>query len=298
MRTVLVRFSSLGDVVLCGAVTASLGEVCFVTSARYAGLVARFEGVQEVVALQPGEGVGALRARVPWGGPVVDLHGSLRSRALCLGRGAARLDRQDMARRTRVAFKRPAQIPPLVDRYATAAGVAVAARPWIRLERRDPQALGLVVGAAHAAKRWPEARWIALASGWDGPKVVFGGPDEAEVVQRVAAAIGAEPVAEQGFARTLDALARCRVVVGGDTGLLHLAAACGVPVVGLFGPTTSADGFWCHPGEAVEVPLPCRPCSRHGARPCPIGDHLCMEGLTVERVRSALSGYAAAGTGP
>ena len=45
------------------------------------------------------------------------------------------------------------------------------------------------------------------------------------------------------------------------------------PVVGLFGPTTSADGFFSYGGRAVELDLACRPCSRFGGPVCPVGDH-------------------------
>ena len=70
--------------------------------------------------------------------------------------------------------------------------------------------------------------------------------------------------------------------------LMQKALSAGIPVVGIFGPTTSADGFWCHAGEAVELPLPCRPCSRHGGPSCPFGDHRCMVDLDADRVWDAV----------
>ena len=78
------------------------------------------------------------------------------------------------------------------------------------------------------------------------------------------------------------------VLVAGDTGLLHLGAALGLPVVGIFGPTTSADGFWCHAGQVVEAPLSCRPCSRFGGAVCPVGDHACMRDLSIDHVIAAI----------
>ena len=95
---------------------------------------------------------------------------------------------------------------------------------------------------------------------------------------------------EQGFTKTFEAMNGAFAMVAGDTGLLHLAAAVGLPVVGLFGPTTSADGFWCHEGVALELPLTCRPCSRFGGARCPMGEHLCMRGIEVERVIQVLGG--------
>jgi ADP-heptose:LPS heptosyltransferase len=292
LATLVVRFSSLGDIVLTAGVTGGLGEVVYLTLERYSGLVGRFAGVVEVVGLRPGESVGSVLQRLPPVHACVDLQGSPRSRWLCarLGVPTRRVPRASLTRRSRVAFKWPCSIPLLVDRFAQAAQVPLAARPWISLER-EGMALGLVPGAAHATKRWPPARFGELARGWDGEVVLLGGPEDTALLRDVAAAAEREvwTVAESGFERTWEAMARCAVVVGGDTGLVHLAGVCGIPVVGLFGPTTPHDGFWCHPGEVVEdKDLFCRPCSRHGGPRCPLGDHACMEGLLVESVGEAM----------
>ena len=275
----LVRLSSLGDVVLASAVTAPLGRVGFITQPRYHSLVERFRGVQRV--LGPQDKAAFER--------VVDLQSSPRSRVICAGLSApvSRVKMHRLERWTRVAFKVPQRIPLVVERYAEAAGVQLAQRPWIELER-DPQRVALVPGAAHATKRWPAEHWIELARGLDRPWVL-GGPDEAQLVERVAAEGGGEPLVERGFERTLLALSSTRVLIAGDTGLLHLAAACGVPVVGLFGPTHSADGFWCHPGSAVELDLPCRPCSKHGGPTCPHGDLACLSSLKPSQVLQAVA---------
>ena len=129
---------------------------------------------------------------------------------------------------------------------------------------------------------------------WGGPVVILAGPGpEATLARRIADEIGpaAEVIAERGFARVLAVLGRGRAALGCDTGLTHLCDAAGIPTVGVFGPTTSADGFWVHPGPAAEVAdLPCRPCSRYGSARCPIGDHLCMHALSAAQVWALLQG--------
>ena len=99
---------------------------------------------------------------------------------------------------------------------------------------------------------------------------------------------GARVLAEAGFHRTINVLGTARAAVAGDTGLMHMAGALGVPLVGLFGPTTARDGFWCYPGEAVSLELDCAPCSRHGGPRCPETHHACMVELPVERAWQAL----------
>ena len=271
IERIVVRFSSMGDVVLTGAVCTAFGAgTGFLTLPRYADLAARLIGVEQVFV--PGDALPDV--------PLVDLQNSVRSRWLLRGRSVVRVERQDLRRRLRVAFK-TAPGDRVVERYARAAGVGAAPAPWLPTVARGDVLL-LAPGAAHATKRWPH--WEALARAWPGPVRALGGPGDEAIVERIGG------VCEAGFAKTLDAMNGAFAMVAGDTGLLHLAAAVGLPVVGLFGPTTSTDGFWCHGGVALELPLACRPCSRFGGARCPMGDHLCLQGIEVERVVRAVAG--------
>ena len=285
--TLVIRFSSLGDVVLAGAVTGGLAPVHLLTRAPYADLAAKLPGVERVLVWEE-------RPDLSGYSRVIDLHRSPRSRLLCapLRASVSGVERWDLRRRVRVAFKVGAPPPRVIERYAKAAGVNIAPLPWISLPERPKTALALAPLAAHATKTWPADAYVSLAQRWGGPVFLLGGPEDLRPLRAIAEAIGprAEPIAERGVRRTLEALAQSRALVGGDTGLLHLAGACGLPVVGLFGPTTSRDGFWCweERGEALELPLSCRPCSLHGGPVCPIGDHLCLRQLEVETVWAAL----------
>ena len=89
-------------------------------------------------------------------------------------------------------------------------------------------------------------------------------------------------------------ISRCSAFVSNDSGAMHLAAALGVPVVAIFGPTdervTSPVGGRDTSGHLVTPdvlihPVFCRPCM---LRDCPI-DHRCMKGVTVDAVISAVS---------
>lgn len=97
-------------------------------------------------------------------------------------------------------------------------------------------------GAAFGAKSWPAERFAALARRLVplGPVVVTGGPTERALAERVAAAAGLPDdrvLAERTSITDLAALvAGATLVVSGDTGVAHLAAAFGRPSVVLFGP--------------------------------------------------------------
>jgi ADP-heptose:LPS heptosyltransferase len=273
--TTVIRLSSLGDVILCGAVTAALGDVAFVTEPRFQGIASRLRGVTRVHA----------PTDLPPAGRVIDLHNQLRTRRF---RADARVTREDLRRRLRPMFK-TAPATPLVDRYARAAGVKPIPPPWLPVARRG-DALVIAPGAAHATKRWPY--FAELASLWPGPVRTIGSAAEELLLSRVAeAARDGAAIPGDGFDATLAALDGAATLVAGDTGLLHLGAAAGLPVVGIFGPTTSSDGFFSYAPSvgavAVEVDLQCRPCSRFGSSDCPVGDHACLRDLDVTRVLDA-----------
>lgn len=283
IRTTLVRTRSLGDVVLAAAFTRAAGPTCFVTHRRYHDLVARFPGVVDVRAPD---------APLPQAERTVDLQHNLRTLRM---RADARAARQDLRRSLRAWHLGP-PAEAVLTRWARAVGVPPDPLPWLAPARRG-DALVLVPGASVATKRWPHA--AALAAAWDGPVRVLGGPGEEALVAAVAAAArhGAA-VCEAGFSRTFAALDGAAVVVAGDTGLLHLGAAVGLPVVGLFGPTHPDDGYVSYADgvrrRMVGVPLACRPCSRHGAPTCARGDHACLATLSVTTVLAAARAAAAA----
>jgi ADP-heptose:LPS heptosyltransferase len=275
LSTLICRLSSLGDVVLTAGVTGALGEVHFLTQKRWHGLVQSFPGVVSVLA--PGD-------PLPTVDKVLDLPRSLRSRRLLAGCSPSRVDAYRGQRLSRVWLKSKRPVPTVLSRYAEAADVEPLALPWIPIPRPGGR-IALVPGAAHATKRWPH--FAALREALNEEVTWLGGPDDAQRIKKLARA-GDLCVHEAGVAQTLRSLEDCDLVVGGDTGLMHLAAACGVPTLALFGPTHPQDGFWSHPDPALHLGLPCSPCSKHGGPSCAIGDFACMVQMSVEHVLSEI----------
>lgn len=262
---VLLRRSALGDVVLLGAVTGALHGVTVVTDRRYLSLAERLRGVRDVR---------------PWPevpqGEVIDLQGSVRSWRLAPG--ARRIRKRSLRRRVRLWTGLELPRPSVPALYGEACGVQPVPPPWFDLPRVPRDALALIPGAAWGPKRPKIALLEEAGRAWRGPVVVLGGPGEEEGVRALAVQVpGAEALVERGFARTLDALARTRVAVCGDTGLMHLAGACGAKVVAWFGPTHPSDGFFVYEGEALGLDLPCRPCALHRVSGCRRGDRACAD---------------------
>lgn len=264
--TVLVRRRALGDVVLLGAITAAVEPpVTVVTDPPYVALAARLRGVTRAVAF--GDDVGP--------GRVVDLQRDIRTlRAFPWARKVRKHSAARWLRLQGFGSGRPT-VPEL---YARAAGVAPSPPPWFDVPDGPRDGLALIPGASCAPKAWDAERFVAVGRAWPGPVWVLGGPGEEALVERVRRGIlGARGVCERGFDATLAALARCGVAVGGDTGLLHLAAACGARPVALFGPTHPDDGFFPYDGVVLQLELPCRPCARHRVDACAVGHRGCMD---------------------
>lgn len=119
------------------------------------------------------------------------------------------------------------------------------------------------------------------------PSVVTWGPGEEPLAEAILrASTGTPPVTFPATLRQLLALLRrARLFVGGDTGPLHLAAACGTPIVGIFGPTDPLrNGPFAPDDIVVSHPVPCGPCYR---RTCPIYHKECLRLVLVDEVFQA-----------
>ena len=307
---VVVRFSSLGDVVLATAAVAAFRKahpdqpVVFVTKAVFAALPGMVPGV-EVLSLGSEEAPGliqlarAIRRRRP--AAIVDLHGTLRARILRLLLPLARWRRYDRAGRARarlLAGRRAEPLEHVVQRFGHALGVGVEFGPWlVRQERRDKELLALVPGAAWPTKQWTEAGWQALAQQWRaaGGRVAWvGGSAEEALVERLAE-VADERWLGLDWPALADRLAQAGTAVAGDTGVGHLAAAVGTPVVTIMGPTVPELGYtpWgVH--RTVGLSLDCRPCSAFGDDRCPLGHHRCMRELAPATVTKAVEQVAVA----
>lgn len=154
-------------------------------------------------------------------------------------------------------------------------------------------------GASYgAAKCWPPERFALLAdrliSECDADVIFFGTPDEKEIAAHICCAMKSRAVSLVGetSAHNLAALfASCSLFIGNDSGAMHVAAAAGLPVVGIFGPT-DPQGTAPVTGQftLIRETVSCSPCF---LRRCPV-DHRCMERITVDAVLAAAQKFSQA----
>jgi len=142
-------------------------------------------------------------------------------------------------------------------------------------------------GARWGTKRWPEecyAELISEVSRLGYHAVIIGGLDDAAANARVARMSNRAPLDLTGRLSILESAAvlkRSGALVTNDSAPLHLAEAVGTPVVAFFGPTVREFGYYPRlvRSKVLEVSLPCRPCSRNGARQCPYGTVECLTAI-------------------
>jgi len=162
--------------------------------------------------------------------------------------------------------------------------------------RQDRPRIAIGAGASYgSAKCWPPDRFADFVNRFrlhtDADIILFGTAAEQQVADAIAAGIRGLSISLVGKTTTADLpalLSRCQLFVGNDSGAMHVAAAVGLPIVAIFGPTdphgTAPITSRC---TIVQEKPFCSPCF---LRRCPI-DHRCMTCVQCEAVDSAASNW-------
>jgi len=207
-------------------------------------------------------------------------------------------------------LKNPRDKPPMVAFYSALSGESGldADCPQLSLPGADVDAAlrshglargGYVVMAPGAeygpAKRWPH--FGGLAQMLDQPVLLLGSGKEAELCEAIRAQAPERCRNLAGRTSLLEAfalIAGAGHVVSNDSGLMHVAAAFGVPQVALYGSSSPlhtpplnerAQVLWLKQDADYQPPLDCSPCFQ---RECPLGHFRCLNDVSPERVRALL----------
>ena len=207
--------------------------------------------------------------------------------------------------------------PPMVAFYCALSGDADIGedRPRLQLQTGEIEdalrELGLQRGGYHVlapgaeygtAKRWPAAHFAELARQLDRNVVLLGSAKERPLCDEIAAPVNARTPGKclnlagtttliQAFA----AIAAARGVISNDSGLMHVAAAFGVPQVAIFGSSSPlhtpplnamAAVLWLKSDPDFRPALDCAPCFE---RVCPLGHTRCLTGITPAMVLHSIS---------
>lgn len=173
------------------------------------------------------------------------------------------------------------------------------AQAWLGRQGVSGPLVALHPGAGAPVKLWPTEKFAqlgaALASRYGATLLLTGTPEERGLVEEVTRGMEEPPLVLLGatLGQLAAVLRRCRLVMGADSGVLHLAVAVGTPTVHLYGPVSSATfGPWGDPKRhrVVLSRLPCVPCNRLDYQPHELDQHPCIRLITVDEVLAAVEG--------
>lgn len=163
--------------------------------------------------------------------------------------------------------------------------------PGLQVPTPDQPFLCLLPGSAWPSKAWPASHWRALAlrARREGfAVVVLGSAAETDLGAQVAGAEGLNLCGKTSLREAAAWLRAARGAAGNDSGLSHLAAACGTPILALFGPTPAAASG--PRGLKVRIlrreGVPCAPCE---TRICFTEGHPCLADLAPDEAWAALA---------
>ncbi|MEO1262317.1 MAG: glycosyltransferase family 9 protein [Bacteroidota bacterium] len=314
-KILLIRFSSIGDIVLTTPVIRCLhkqlgAEVHFITKKQYLPLLEANPYLSKIFTIEKNVSEVISDLRKEQYHLIVDLHKNLRSWQvrLALGRKTYSFDKLNFKKWLLVRFKL-SRLPEIhiVDRYLKSVektGVQndgegldyffPKKRPWSKI---DPQGefgtdgsryIAFAIGAAHQTKRLPESKIIEICKKINQPVILLGGKEEVEEGEKVAKSVGERIINLCGKLTLHESAAildKAEKVVTHDTGMMHIAAALQKEIVVVWGNTVPAFGMSPYFGKNKSgkqisfevVSLSCRPCSKIGFQKCPKGHFRCMK---------------------
>ena len=307
-KFLIVRLGSLGDIIHAVPAAAALrrafpqAEIDWVVDARHAELLELVPSINRRVVVNTSSFgslssvIGDLR-RAKYDA-ALDLQGLLKSAVLARLSGASRIigfpAELLRERAARFFYTETAghATPHVIDKNLSLLNVLGVRMPGVEfpLEDRHPEAavearfrLSIPAGARFAllnpGAAWPNKRWPPvyfaevsreLAKRHHLRSLVLWGPGEEQIAHAVAAASD-NTAAVSPPTRIADLISLSKaasLMVSGDTGPMHIAAACGTPLVGIFGPTDpQRNGPWAEDDLTVSR---YRACACHYQRQCRI----------------------------
>lgn len=317
MKFLIIRFSSIGDIVLTTPVVRCLkkqvltAEVHYLTKSSYGAIVNTNPYIDKVHYLQDDFDAMIASLREEDFDYVIDLHHNLRTLKVkrALGKQSFSFNKLNIPKWLLTNFKinRLPEVH-IVDRYLDTlqsfgirndgAGLDYFIPEQDKVQGSDiPTAhhagyIGVVIGAALNTKKYPLEKLKAFCASLQHPIILLGGKEDAADGEAIAAT---DPVkiynacGKFNLHESADLVRRAKLIVTNDTGLMHIAAAFNKPIISLWGNTVPEFGMYPYMRQQLydimEIKnLSCRPCSKIGYNKCPKGHFKCMQLITPEEV--------------
>ena len=330
-KVLVIRFSSIGDIVLTTPVLRALkeqagAEVHFLTKARFASLLSANPRIDRLFTLGTPEEAGqSLKELLPKLRAerydfVLDLHKNLRSlrTRFYLRRPTGTFPKLNVRKWLLVHFRWNTLLPiHLVQRYIRAGrqlglrydgkGLEhfipkeeeVRIEDFLRLSANAPL-IAVAIGGTYATKRLPPEKLAELCTRLPGQILLLGGPEDKAAGEQIAQKDHIINLCGRlSIQQSASVLAQSNLVLAHDTGMMHIAAALKKPLISIWGNTV--PDFGMYPLFPDDMPafemraevqgLSCRPCSKLGFDICPKGHFRCMQEQDLDKILRLTSDF-------
>lgn len=320
MKFLIIRFSSIGDIVLTTPVLRCLkkqsakAEIHFLTKKEYSTILTPNPYVGKVFLTDGSLTDVLVDLKKENYDFIIDLHHNLRSLKvkLSLRKKSFSFDKINLEKWLMVNFGIN-RLPELhiVDRYfetvknlnvqndGEGLDFFIRDEDEINLDQlpltHQHGYIGIAIGAKHNTKILPQQKLIALCKALQYPIILLGGKEDAARGEEITAAVGTtiyNACGKYNLGQSASLVKQAAVIITHDTGLMHIAAAFKKRIISIWGNTIPEFGMYPYLPESfqqgsaiIEINnLPCRPCSKIGYDKCPLGHFNCMNKIETDEV--------------
>ncbi len=311
MKVLIIRFSSIGDIVLTTPVVRCLHEqvpgveIHYLTKSSYASLLSSNTRLSKIWSFS-----GDLKSLITQlknenFDHIIDLHNNLRSKrvGMALRVTTKRVNKLNWEKWWMVRTgKNLLPDVHIVDRYLEAANHLNVVNDHKGLEFTIPETINIpidlpseyvcyAIGGQHATKKMPTNKIVDMCNEIKSSVVLIGGKEDIDAGDQVANTCknvlnycGKLSINES--AKVMD---QSKLVITHDTGMMHIAAALKKRIISIWGNTIPEFGMYPYQPDAASAQfevkdLSCRPCSKIGFDKCPKGHFKCMNNQNTSEI--------------
>lgn len=318
VKYLIIRFSSIGDIVLTTPVIRGLkeqiedSEIHYLTKKSFAGILQSNKYIDKVHILDDNFAQTITELKQENFNYIIDLHKNIRSFRV---KRALRIldftfDKINLKKYRAVKFKKIDILPNLhiVDRYMSTLSVFDVNNDNKGLDYFIPDNdtlfyndlpenirkgyIGFVIGAKHNTKKLPNNKIIEICKQVNYPIVLLGGKEDEEAGEIIAANSGSNVYnycGKYNLNQSAYLVKNANIIISHDTGLMHIAAAFKKKIISVWGNTIPEFGMTPYMADEqskiIEIKdLKCRPCSKIGYDKCPKNHFKCMNEIDTNKI--------------
>jgi ADP-heptose:LPS heptosyltransferase len=318
-KILILRFSSIGDIVLTSPIIRCLKEqvenveIHYLTKKGFSALLSSNPHITKVFGIQKKVNEVLPELKKEQYDYVVDLHNNIRTKQViwALNKPHKSFPKLNFKKWMLVKLK-VNSMPPIhiVDRYFKAVSYFKIENDLKGLDFYIPEKdeidvsqfpiklnqgyIALVIGAQHYTKRMPNQKLIELCKQISLPIILVGGKDDITNGSIIEKGVGKNvynTCGKYNLFESASIIKQAQLVISHDTGMMHIASAFNKKIISVWGNTVPEFGMYPYMPQhhqssyITEVKnLPCRPCSKIGKTSCPKGHFKCMNDIDLHAI--------------